>query len=286
MYAPGLPRLLAVCEGDRRVTAVDLVSGEIRWRYTARRPALMRVRRAGGLLLVAGGDSAMVALDVTTGETVWRACDRLPFTGDMSISGDDIYAVAAGAQGSAWLHSIDAWSGEQRWKAEIEGRPISGQSPLHSGTHVVVPVRDARGCGASAFCRTGGRSEWSLAPGFFPRSVAWLMVEDLLMVNSATGTLVCVEASTSALKYRHAFSQGLQPDQPRRLEPVYRGGALFVPQHQVQVLRPQNGATLGTVPSDLVPDLVRVDDRWGVLIAEESGHLSAFSVAPLLVRVK
>jgi len=246
----------------------------------------MRVRRAGGLLLVAGGDTVMVALDAATGETVWRACDRLPFTGDISVSGDDVYAVSAGAQGSAWLHSIDAWSGEQRWNVEIEERPIVGQTPLHCKSHVLIPVRDARGCGTRAFCRPTGRADWNLAPGFFPRSVAWLMVDDLLMVNSASGTFVCIEASTSALKYRQAFSQGLESDQPRRLEPVYRGGALFVPQHQVQVLRPQNGAILGTIPSDLVPDLVRVDDRFGVLVAEESGHVSAFSVAPLLVRVK
>ena len=286
VYAPGLPRLLAVCEGDRRVTAVDLVSGEVRWRYTAARPAPFRVRRAGGLLLVAGGDSSMVALDATTGETVWRVCDRLPFTGDISVNGDDVFAVTAGAQGNATLHSIDAWSGEQKWQAEIEDRPILGQSPLHCKTHVLAPVCDARGSGARAFCRSTGRAEWNVLPGFFPRSVAWSMVDDLLMVNSGTGTFVCMEAITGALKYQHVFSQGLEHDQPRRLEPVLRGGALFVPQHQVQVLRPQTGVILGIVPSDLVPDLVRVDDRWGALIAEESGHLSAFSVAPLLVRVK
>ncbi len=286
VYAPGLPRLLAVCEGDRRVTAVDLVSGEIRWRYTAARPAPFRVRRAGGLLLVAGGDSVMVALDAATGDTVWRVCDRLPYTGDISVSGDEVFAVTSGSQGTASLQSIDAWSGELHWRAEVEDRPILGQAPLHSRTHVVVPARDARGCGARAFSRNTGRADWNLGPGFFPRAVAWLMVDDLLMVNGANGTFVCVESTTSALRYRHVFSQGLEHDQPRRLEPVFRGGALFVPQHQVQVLRPQTGAVLGVVPSDLVPDLVRVDDRWGTLIAEESGHVSAFSIAPLLVRVK
>jgi outer membrane protein assembly factor BamB len=228
----------------------------------------------------------MVALDASTGETVWRVCDRLPFTGDICVNGDDVFAVTAGAQGTANLHSIDAWSGETRWQADIEDRPIVGQTPLLGKSHVLVPIRDARGCGAKAFCRRTGRADWTLAPGFFPRSVAWLIVDDLLMVNSASGTLVCVEAATSALRYRHAFSQGLELDQPRRLEPVYRGGALFVPQHQVQVLRPQTGAILGVVPSDLVPDLVRVDDRFGAMIAEESGHLSTFSIAPLLVRIK
>ena len=33
--APGLPRLLVLAEGDRSVTAIDLVSGDVRWRYSA-----------------------------------------------------------------------------------------------------------------------------------------------------------------------------------------------------------------------------------------------------------
>jgi hypothetical protein len=122
--------------------------------------------------------------------------------------------------------------------------------------------------------------------GYFPRAAAWLMAEDLLMVNGASGTFTCMEAATGALKYRHVFSHDLESDQPRRLEPVLRCGALFVPQHSVQAMRPTDGNIIGAVPSDLVPDLVRVDDRWGVLVAEESGHLSVFSVSPLLVRVK
>ena len=284
--APGLPRLLVICEGDRRVTAVDLVSGEIRWRYTARRPAPLRVRRAGRLLLVAGGDSVMVALDATTGEVVWRACDRLPFTGDISVAENDVFAVSGGAQGNASLHAYDAWSGELKWKSDIEDRPVHGQAPLVSQSQVLVAVRDSRGSGLRAFSRGSGTETWKVDTGYFPRSAAWLMVDDLVMVNGATGTFTCMEAATSALKYRHVFSHELASDQPRRLEPVLRCGALFVPQHAVQALRPSDGNIIGAVPSDLVPDLVRVDDRWGVLVAEESGHISAFSVAPMLMRVK
>jgi outer membrane protein assembly factor BamB len=286
IFAPGLPRLLAICEGDRRVTAVDLVSGEVRWRYTARRPAPLRIRRAGRLLMVAGGDSVLVALDATTGDVVWRACDRLPFSGDISVVGNDVFAISGGAQGNAWLHAYDAWSGELKWRSEIEERPIHGQAPLVSCDHVLVAVRDSRGSGVRAFDRRDGAEAWKVETGYFPRAAAWLMAEDLLMVNGASGTFTCMEAATGALKYRHVFSHDLESDQPRRLEPVLRCGALFVPQHSVQAMRPTDGNIIGAVPSDLVPDLVRVDDRWGVLVAEESGHLSVFSVSPLLVRVK
>ncbi len=98
---PALPKLLVVAEGDRSVTAVDLVSGEVRWRYTGRRPASYRMRRAGKLLIVAGGDSALVALDVFTGEVVWRVRDRLPFSGDICIDHDSAFAVAGGPVGPA-----------------------------------------------------------------------------------------------------------------------------------------------------------------------------------------
>jgi len=217
---------------------------------------------------------------------VWRACDRLPFTGDISVAENDLFAVSSGAQGNASLHAYDAWSGELKWKSDIEDRPVYGQAPLVSQSQVLVAVRDSRGSGIRAYGRGSGTETWKVDTGYFPRSAAWLMVDDLVMINGATGTFTCMEAATSALKYRHVFSHELASDQPRRLEPVLRCGALFVPQHAVQALRPSDGNIMGAVPSDLVPDLVRVDDRWGVLVAEESGHISAFSVAPMLVCVK
>jgi hypothetical protein len=67
---------------------------------------------------------------------------------------------------------------------------------------------------------------------------------------------------------------------------VLRSGALFVPQTSVHVLRPGDGTILGRVETDLVPDLVRVDERCDVIVAEESGHVSAFAAGPKLSVVK
>ena len=63
---------------------------------------------------------------------------------------------------------------------------------------------------------------------------------------------------------------------------MLRSGALFVPQSELYVMRPHDGALLGTIPSDLVPDLVRVDERCGVYVAEQSGHLAAYAALPSL----
>lgn len=284
--APGLPKLLVVAEGDRSVTAVDLVSGDVRWRFTGRRPGNYRLRRAGKLLLVAGGDSALVALDVVTGEVVWRVRDKLSFSGDLSVDKDSAFALAGGPVGPAKLFHVDLWSGTVRWSRELDERPLTGQAPLVARDRVVVPVRDRRGLGAVAFERESGKVAWFHEPGLASLTTAWLAVDDTLVANCASGVLLCIEGETGRLRYNHVFSRHVDADQPRRLEPVLRNGALFVPQHQVHVVRPRDGEIIGCVPSDLIPDLLRVDEHCSVYIAEESGHLAAFGAAPKLTLVR
>ena len=151
---------------------------------------------------------------------------------------------------------------------------------------MAVPTRDRRGTGVSAFSRADGEPLWSHEPGLASPTTAWLAVDDALIANSASGALICFEGSTGTARYNHVFSRHVDADQPRRLEPVLRNGALFVPQHKVHVVRPRDGEVIGTLPTDLIPDLLRVDERCNVYVAEESGHLAAFSVAPKLSLVK
>jgi outer membrane protein assembly factor BamB len=286
VHAPGLPKLLVLAEGDRRVTAVDLVSGDVRWRFTARRPANYRVRRAGKLLIVAGGDSALVALDASTGSVVWRVRDRLPFSGDLAIDHDRVLAICGGPIGPLRLHAVDLWSGEPVWSRELDERPTPGQAPIIAAGAVIVAVRDRRGTGALAFERTTGEPLWRQAPGLASPTTAWLSVDDAVIANSAAGMLLSLDARTGSVRYNHVFPRHVDADQPRRLEPVLRSGALFVPQHQVHVIRPRDGELIGTVPTDLIPDLLRVDEECNVYVAEESGHLAAFGAAPRLTLVR
>src|SRR5690606_7213908 len=119
-------------------------------------------------------------------------------------------------------------------------------------------------------------------PGLAAPATAWLASDGLLFANSASGTLLCLEATTGEVLYSHVFSRHVEADQPRRLEPHLRRGALFVPQHEVKVVRPRTGELIGEVPCDLIPDLLQVDDACNLFIAEESGHLAAFSVGAQL----
>src|SRR5690606_24968760 len=122
------------------ITAVDLLTGDVRWRHKASRPAHFRLRRAGRLVLMSGGDSALTALDVTTGETVWRVRDRLPFSGEIAVSGDSAFALSTSAVGAARLHHIDLWSGVSQWTAFVDEQPIFGQQPLLCDGAVIVPT--------------------------------------------------------------------------------------------------------------------------------------------------
>jgi outer membrane protein assembly factor BamB len=286
VHTPGLPKLLVVAEGDRKITALDLVTGDVRWRHTGKRPASYRMRRAGKLLLVTGGDSALVALDVAMGDVVWRVRDRMPFAHVMTLDHDSAFVVS-GAPGGQWrLHHIDAWTGEVRFSAPLEDAPVTSQAPLVTTDIVAVATRDANGTGIRAFRRSDGLPAWEHAPGLLSPLASWLVVDDCIIANASSGVLLCLDAATGVVRYNHVFAGTAGADQPRRLEPVLRSGALFVPQHQVSVVRPGDGEVIGTVPADLIPDLLRVDERCNVYVGEESGHLAAFSVAPRLTLVR
>lgn len=287
--APGLPRLLVVVEGERHLSAIDLASGEIRWRNAAHRGSSFRLRRAGKLLVVATGEPSLTALDVTNGDIVWRVRDRLRFSTPIALDHDSLFAVAgdpSGASGAARLHHLDPWAGTTRWSRELPTSATPIGAPLVTRETVILPVRDRRGVGLHALDRASGETAFAVEPGLAPLSSSWLVVDDAVVVNGDDGVLAALDARTGATIFRHVFDRAIDGDQPRKLEPILRSGALFVPQHEVHVVRPRDGELLGKVPCDLIPDLLRVDERCAVYVAEESGHVAAFEAGARLSLVK
>jgi outer membrane protein assembly factor BamB len=300
VHVPGLPRLLIVTEGERHLVAVDLTSGEPRWRFawggaaksarTVTRGAL-RMKRAGKLLYFTSGDSALTALDVLTGAVVWRVRDRLRFRAAPTLDHDALFAIAGGVNCATQLYGVDAFSGRVRWSrllASATGRSactLEG-APLAAAGTVAVAARDRHGLTLHAFDRETGEPRWTSTPSIAPVGTSWIALDDLLIGNTPTGEIVAIEATTGALRYRHVLGRVLEADVPRRLEPVLRSGALFVPHTDVQVLRPRDGVLLGAIsPCEAIPDMLRVDERCDVYIAEESGHLISFSAGPRLALV-
>jgi outer membrane protein assembly factor BamB len=277
---PGLPRLLVVTEGERHLSAVDLGSGEVRWRHVARRGRAFRLRRAGKLVTVACGDATLTALDIATGEVVWRVRDRLRFSTQVGVDRDSLFCTAGqpdpAARGQVRLYHLDPYAGTTRWVRPIAQGPLVFGAPLVCNHAVVLITRDRRGLGFVAFDRATGSELWSKEPGQANANAAWLAVDDNIIVNSDAGDALALCASTGEIRWRHRLARGIDGDQPRRLEPILRSGALFVPQADVHVISPRDGAILGRIETDIIPDLLRVDERCDVYAAEESGHLAAF----------
>ncbi len=284
----GLPRLLVVTEGEHHWVAIDLTSGERRWRHAWGRGEPMsrlgakavRIKRIGKLAYVTSGDTALSAIDVLSGDLVWRVRDRLRFRALPTLDHELLFAIAGGMSSLAALHAIDPYSGTARWRSAIPQAltacTVEG-SPMVAGSTVATAYRDGGHLRLAGYDRDSGKHSWTSAPIAQP-GTSWLAVDDLFIGNTPGAELIALCARTGAQRYRHALSSHLEPDVPRRLEPVLRSGALFVPNSDVRVIRPSDGELLGTIGgTDLIPDLLRVDERCDVYLAEESGHLAAFS---------
>jgi outer membrane protein assembly factor BamB len=291
VHGSGLPKLLVVTEGERHLVAIDLTSGEARWRFAwgpgsraeaGARGGVVRMKRRGKLLYLTCADSALTALDVTTGTVVWRVRDRLRFRALPAFDHDALFAIAGGTSSATQLYGIDPFSGQVRWRTPMEPGTVEG-SPLSASGVVALAVRRTRGLELVAFDRETGSERWRSRTPLAPHGTSWLAVDDLFIGNAPTGELVAIEAATGALRYRHVLGRVLEADTPRRLEPVLRSGALFVPHVDVHVFRPSDGGLLAHIgPCDAIPDLLRVDERCDVFVAEESGHLVSFSAGPRL----
>ncbi len=310
VHLPGVPRLVIVTEGEHHLVAIDLTSGEPRWRWSwgaTRGPArgTPRMKRAGRLVYFTCGDGALTALDVMTGAVVWRLRDRLRFRTPPAVAHDATFVVAGGSHGVGHLYAVDPYSGRVRWSTRIgdSNAPCTVEgAPLVAAGAVAVAVRQKTGLALVAFRRDDGApiathatSSGSARP-VAPTGTSWLAVDDAFIGNAPTGEVVAVDAITGDLRWRHVLGpRPLEADVPRRLEPVLRCGALFVPcsltlgssKHDlaagISILRPSDGATLGTIaPTEAIPDLLRVDERCDVYVAEDSGHMVAFGALPRL----
>lgn len=249
------------------------------------------MKRAGRLLYFTCGDGALTALDVSTGAVVWRLRDRLRFRTPPAVTREALYVVAGGAHGSARLYAVDPYSGSVRWTTrigEVNAPCTLEAAPLAADASVAVAVRHRNGVALAAFRRSDGVPLPEPGQVFTPSGTSWLAVDDAFIGNTPTGELVAIDADTGGLRWRHVLGpRPLESDVPRRLEPVLRCGALFVPHTDVVIVRPRDGGSLGTIgPTDAVPDLLRVDERCDVYVAEESGHVVSFGAIARLSLVE
>lgn len=288
LFAGGgeLPPVAVVSESDKRLIALDLRTGEPRWRYRSPGHGALRLRRAGRVLLVVGGDGSIEALDVASGEVVWRFADRGRFSLTPTIWGELAIAVSGEpGGGSGVLHAIELFSGRAVWRCELSHAPSA--DPIATRNVLLVPTGRSRDARLDAFDPEQGLPRWSCHDPGLDNGGRALEVDDTLIVNTPAGRVTAIEFANGRTRWSRVLANPHTDDVPRQLEPVLRHGALFLPSAQVHILRPSDGAALTTETGcDLVPDLLRVDERAWFYVAEESGHLRAYASAPQLTLVK
>ncbi len=288
MYVGGgaLPPAVILAEGRNRLVALDLRTGDATWRFSTRGAGGFRLRRLGRIAVVVAGDNVVHGLDVVSGEAVWRFASSRRFATAPLLVRDRVY-VASGEPGQpGTLHALDLFSGKRVFDAPLTHGPLA--APVYcpaaddQNGRVLVSVSDPR-VKLAAFETQTGSMTWSIPDPGVGRGAGHLVVDDALIVNAPNGTCSAVSVADGSTRWARALANPVADDVPRRLDPVLRGGAVFVPSSEVHVFRPADGAPFGTaVECDLVPDYLRVDERNWLYVAEDSGHLRAFAPAPSL----
>lgn len=287
LFAAGgaLPPMAVLAETRQHLVAIDLRTGQPRWRFRAQGHSGLSIARSGRVLLVTSGDGTLDALDLASGEVVWRFSDGVRFCLRPTVCREVAIAVAGSpGGGTGAVYAFELYSGKLLWQRELPAAPSS--DPVCAGDVVIAP------CGRSQKARllaldprTGEPRFCEPDPGLDNGAQA-LCIDRLLVVNAPSGRAVALDLDSGETRWTRALSNPLTDDVPRQLEPALRQGALFVPSAQVHVLRPQDGTPLTQVGCDLVPDWLRVDERGWFYVAEESGHICAYAVAPHLSLVK
>ncbi|MFT3923585.1 MAG: PQQ-like beta-propeller repeat protein [Myxococcales bacterium] len=280
------PPVAVITEGRDRLVALDVRTGEPRWRFRSPGRGGFRFTRAGRILLVVSGDSTLDAIDVATGDVVWRWSDAGRMTLPPVITRE--YAIAvSGAPGCSpgALLCFDLFSGKLRFRRELSSAPLT--SPVATDSMVVVSTYQNQALTLSAFDLETGQERWSKEDPGLGEGGAPLVVDQQLVLNTQLGVAYGLSLADGSVSWSHRMADPLRDDVPRRLEPVLRGGALFLPSASVHVLRPHDGSVVGgTLSEGIIPDFLRVDERGWMYLAEESGHIEAYAPAPNLRLVK
>jgi outer membrane protein assembly factor BamB len=279
-----IPPVAVVTEGSHRLVAIDVRTGEPRWRFASRSGSEFRLTKVGRVLLVTCGEEAIHAIDIATGEDVWRFAERGCFQFKPLVSNETVIAAAARGRREGALFAVDLYSGQPRWQRELQGPPTS--NPCAAGRAVLVSTA-AEEAVLSALCVQTGAPRWETKDPGLAIGGAALAIDETWVVNAPFGQLSALDVDSGNLRWTTNLADALADEIPRRLEPVLRGGALFVPASSVHVVRPSDGQKLSaSLPCDLVPDLMRVDERGWVYVAEESGYVAGYAPKPMLTLIK
>lgn len=143
---------LVLTEPDGVVSALSMLTGEIRWRVGVAAPVVVAPLVAEPLVLVAGADKVLWAFDLTTGAARWSSrLPDLPASAPLAAHGLVVFAGE-----DRRVRALRLSDGSRAWQAQVTEQV---RAPLAVAGDVVVAVDE--GGGLSAFALSDGSSRWS-----------------------------------------------------------------------------------------------------------------------------
>lgn len=208
------------------VVAHDRVTGEERW--TRQLTPAGSGPTAAGDLIIAG--SPLTALDARDGSIVWQVEPDRSVNGAPGFDPDEGLVVAALRTGGQTftqdLVAVDAATGEERWRAPIDGAPEFTEAiSVHDGLVVVPEV----GLPVVGFDEATGAELWQFTPPPPGRHVGTATIENgQVWMLSSNGRVFVLDATNGEVL---AQSSGLPNDvssffapwgmQPRSVDGVF-----------------------------------------------------------------
>jgi len=283
---PGVRPLLVLAEGARKLVALDLRTGEVRWRKSVRRGGKFTLRRVGRLLFMTCDDNSVYALDTDRGTIVWRFSGRGRFLFPVTFHKDRLLSISGHpGQAGGQLFAIDAFTGEKLWRLDLGLGPLA--PPVITGSTAVVEIGREDRCELWGVSFETGAVKWRRPFEAGTQAHATVGLDDSFLINQAGGIVRCYSSENGRESWKTDLAGRSCEDVPRRLSMWLRGGAVFVPADRVNVMKPTDGSIISYLGDDSpVPDTLRVTPDFDMVVCELSGYIAGYRTSRNLWVVK
>lgn len=202
-------RQLYIASRDNHLYALDIATGEQRWRVAAKDMMTATPARYRDLVLFAAFDGKVQAVSASDGKLQWTYDARLPVAGDLVVDGDRVFVGSRTYD----LIALNAATGKELWRhyywfSWIESPPVVRDQVVYTGS--------SDGVGVYAINVADGSLRWRTAvPGW-----AWARTAvdgDLVVAGTVgvgaypgmrSGSLVAIDRATGAIRWLYLEPPG------------------------------------------------------------------------------
>ena len=231
---------------DRRVYAVDAVTGQPRWHRDVNDAVVSSPAVAAGVIAIGSDSGAVLGLDPADGSQVWQLDAEQAVEAPIAAAGEVF--VAAGNAGG--VRAVAAATGEQLWAAELEAG-VRAAPVAAGGSVALVDTGEGR---VHLLDAATGVVTWSTAEGGYTGSVA--VAGDALVAAREDGTVheLGLADGAEVRSWDAADSAGSQDRPPEfTLGVTAGGGALWLADDDSVLRRLGAAADVAQGPVSLSP---------------------------------